>query len=196
MFEEALRKDRVYGGLWKIICVSNCILFNHYDSPIFNIFIGEIFKYCACASCTIQYTIGEELTQNPQNPPIRVKMKIGDIEFEIEAQPDQIQTAVDRILTTITERLKNTNLAQVMERPASLPRAETCRGVIQKLWEENWFNEPRSLDDVHTELARKGFHYDRTAVAHALVDLVKDNILTRIGKPRRYQYAQKRPPAK
>jgi hypothetical protein len=171
-------------------------LFNHYDSPIFNIFIGEIFKYCACASCTIQYTIGEELTQNPQNPPIRVKMKIGDIEFEIEAQPDQIQTAVDRILSTITERLKNTNLAQVMERPASLPRAETCRGVIQKLWEENWFNEPRSLDDVHTELARKGFHYDRTAVAHALVDLVKDNILTRIGKPRRYQYAQKRPPAK
>jgi hypothetical protein len=121
-------------------------------------------------------------------------MKIGDIEFEIEAQPDQIQTAVDRILSTITDRLKNTNLAKVAERPAPLPRAETCKGVIQKLWEENWFSEPRGLDDVHTELARRGFHYDRTAVAHALVDLVKDNILTRIGKPRRYQYAQKRPP--
>jgi len=121
-------------------------------------------------------------------------MKIGNIEFEIEAQPDQIQTAVDRILTTITERLKNTNLAQVAERTAPLPRAETCRGVIQKLWEEKWFSQPRGLDDVHTELARKGFHYDRTAVAHALVDLVKENILTRIGKPRRYQYAQKRPP--
>jgi hypothetical protein len=169
-------------------------LFNHVDSPIFNIFIGEIFKYCACTSCTIQYAIGEELTQNQQNPPIKVKMKIGDIEFEIEAQSDQIQTAVDRILTTLTERMKNTNLTQLSERPTTLPRAETCRGVIQKLWEENWFIEPRGLDDVHTELARKGFHYDRTAVAHALVDLVKDNILTRIGKPRRYQYAQKRPP--
>ena len=126
-------------------------------------------------------------------------MKIGDIEFEIEAQPDQIQTAVDRILATVTERLKNTNLAQIasqtIERPAPLPRAETCRGVIQKLWEENYFTQPRGLDEVHTELARKGFHYDRTAVAHALVDLVKDGILTRIGKPRRYQYAQKRPPA-
>jgi hypothetical protein len=133
------------------------------------------------------------LTQNPQNPPIKVKMKIGDIEFEIEAQPDQIQTAVDRILSTSHRPLKNTNLAKVAERPAPLPRAETCKGVIQKLWEENWFSEPRGLDDVHTELARKGFHYDRTAVAHALVDLVKDNILTRIGKPRRYQYAQKRP---
>jgi hypothetical protein len=134
------------------------------------------------------------LTEKPQNLPIKVKMKIGDIEFEIEAQPDQIQTAVDRILTTITDRLKNTNLAQFAERPATLPRAETCRGVIQKLWDEKWFSQPRGLDDVHTELARKGFHYDRTAVAHALVDLVKDNILTRIGKPRRYQYAQKRPP--
>jgi hypothetical protein len=132
------------------------------------------------------------LTEKQQNSPIKVKMKIGDIEFEIEAQQDQIQGAVDTILTAATERLKN--LPQPNERQAPLPRAETCRGIIQKLWEENWFSEPRGLDDVHSELARKGFHYDRTAVAHALVDLVKDNILTRIGKPRRYQYAQKRPP--
>jgi hypothetical protein len=163
------------------------------DSPIFNIFIGEIFKYCACASCTIQYTISDNLTEKQQNPPIHVKMKIGEIEFEIDAQPDQIQTAVNQILTTVTEHSKNLNITQTTERQASLPRAETCKGVIQKLWEEKWFSEPRSLDDVHTELARRGFHYDRTAVAHALVDLVKDNILTRIGKPRRYQYAQKRP---
>lgn len=169
-------------------------MFNHHDSPIFNSVIGEIFKNCACASCTIQYTIGVNLTQPQQNPPLHIKMKIGDIEFEIEAQPNQIQTAVDQILATVTERLKNTNLAQAVERPAPLPRAETCRGVIQKLWEENYFTEPKSLDQVHTELARRGFHYDRTAVAHALVDLVKDGILTRIGKPRRYQYAQKRPP--
>ncbi len=131
------------------------------------------------------------MTQNPQKPPIKVKMKIGDIEFEIESQEDQLQTAVDRILATVTERMKNTTL---IERQAPPPRAETCKSVIQKLWEENWFSTPRGLDEVHTELARKGFHYDRTAVAHALVDLVKDNVLTRIGKPRRYQYAQKRPP--
>ncbi|HYA78194.1 MAG TPA: hypothetical protein VEF91_05705 [Verrucomicrobiae bacterium] len=134
------------------------------------------------------------MTEKQQKPPIRVKIKIGDIEFEIESQEDQIQNTVDKILATVTERLKNTNLAQVAERPTPPPRAETCKGILQKLWEENWFNEPKGLDDVHTELARRGFHYDRTAVAHALVDLVKDNILTRIGKPRRYQYAQKRPP--
>jgi hypothetical protein len=136
----------------------------------------------------------KDLTEKPQKPPIKVKMKIGEIEFEIESQEDQIQNTVDKILQAVTDRLKNTNLSQVTERQNPPPRAETCKGLIQKLWEENWFSEPKGLDDVHSELARRGFHYDRTAVAHALVDLVKDNILTRIGKPRRYQYAQKRPP--
>ncbi len=135
------------------------------------------------------------MTDNSQKPPIKVKMKIGEIEFEIESQEDQIQTAVDRILATVASRLKEVQqIAPIQERQASQPRAETCKGVIQKLWEENWFSEPKGLDEVHNELARRGFHYDRTAVAHALVDLVKDNILTRLGRPRRYQYAQKRPP--
>jgi len=116
-------------------------------------------------------------------------MKIGEIEFEIETQEDQLQTAIDKILSTVTEKLKDTRLS---ERVA--PRAETCKGIIQKLWEENWFSTPRGLSEVHSEMARRGFHYDRTAVAHALIDLVKDGVLTREGKPRRYQYAQKRPP--
>jgi hypothetical protein len=131
------------------------------------------------------------LTEKPQKPPIRVKMKIGDIEFEIESQEDQLQSAVDKILSAVTEKLKDTHLAERAVPPA---RAETCKGVIQKLWEENWFAQRRGLSEVHSEMARKGFHYDRTAVAHALIDLVKDGILTREGKPRRYQYAQKRPP--
>jgi hypothetical protein len=119
-------------------------------------------------------------------------MKIDNIEFEIESQEDQLQSAVDKILSTVTEKLKDIHLST--ERHAPSPRAETCKGVIQKLWEENWFTQHRSLGEVHSEMARRGFHYDRTAVAHALIDLVKDGILTREGKPRRYQYAQKRPP--
>jgi hypothetical protein len=117
-------------------------------------------------------------------------MKIGEIEFEIESQEDQLQTAIDRILSAVTEKLRDTRLSE----RAAPPRADTCKGVIQKLWEENWFSMPRGLSGVHSEMARRGFHYDRTAVAHALIDLVKDGILTREGKPRRYQYAQKRPP--
>ena len=132
------------------------------------------------------------MTEKEVKPPIRLKMKIGEIEFEIECQEDQLQSTVDKILSTVTEKLKEAPF--IAERSAQPPRAETCKGIIQKLWEEGWFAGAKGLSEVHTELARRGFHYDRTAVAHALIDLVKDGVLTREGKPRRYQYAQKRPP--
>jgi hypothetical protein len=119
-------------------------------------------------------------------------MKIGEVEFEIECQEDQLQATVDKILSTVTGRLKEAQM--ISERTASTSRAETCKGVIQRLWSEGWFSSSRGLGEVHSELARRGFHYDRTAVAHALIDLVKDAVLTREGKPRRYQYAQKKPP--
>ncbi len=132
------------------------------------------------------------MTEKETKPPIRVKMKIGEIEFEIECQEDQIQPTVDKILSTVTEKLKEAPF--MAERAPQPARAETCKGVIQKLWEEGWFATSKGLSQVHDELARRGFHYDRTAVAHALIDLVKDGVLTREGKPRRYLYAQKRPP--
>jgi hypothetical protein len=132
------------------------------------------------------------VTEKELRPPIKVKMKIGEIEFEIECQEDQLQPTVDKILSTVTEKIKE--MPMINERPAQPPRAETCKGIIQKLWAENWFSTAKALSEVHAELAKRGFHYDRTAVAHALIDLVKDGILTREGRPRRYQYAQKRPP--
>ena len=132
------------------------------------------------------------MTETQTKQPIKVKMKIGDIEFEIECQEDQLQSTVDRILTTVTQKLKEFPI--IIERDSQPPRAETCKSIIQKLWQEVWFADPKGLSEVHSELAKRGFHYDRTAVAHALIDLVKDGILTREGKPRRYQYAQKRPP--
>ena len=142
----------------------------------------------------VQYNIqhGESLAEKETKPPVKVKMKIGEIEFEIECQEDQLQPTVDKILSTVTDKMKET--PSIAERPMQRARAETCKGLIQKLWEESWFSASKGLSDVHAELARRGFHYDRTAVAHALIDLVKDGILTREGKPRRYQYAQKRPP--
>ena len=106
-------------------------------------------------------------------------MKIGEFEFEIECMEDQVQTTIDKVLSTVTERLKETRL--LTERATPAPRAETCKGIIQKLWQEEWFITHRSLGDVHSEMARRGYHYDRTAVAHALIDLVKDGILTREG---------------
>ncbi len=118
-------------------------------------------------------------------------MKVGEVEFEIECLEDQLQPTVNKILSSVTEKLKNTRIAT--ER-APMQRAETCKSVIQRLWTDGWFSSPKGLNDVHSEMARNGYHYDRTAVAHALVDLVRENVLGREGPPRRYRYAQKKPP--
>ncbi len=123
---------------------------------------------------------------------INVKMRVGDIEFDIECAPDQLEEAVRKILSTVTDYQKER--AKMSERLSPTTRAETCKGLIQKFWTEGWFVLPRGLSDVHSEMARRGFHYDRTAVAHALIDLVKEGVLTREGRARRYHYAQKRPP--
>jgi hypothetical protein len=131
------------------------------------------------------------MTENTQ-PPIRLKMKVGNLEFEIECQQNQLEESVKRILGTVTQYSQEPLLNPERTMPA--PRAETAKGLIQDLWQEGWFSTPRGLGDVHSEMARKGFHYDRTAVAHALVDLMKEGVLNREGKPRRYLYAQKRPP--
>jgi len=125
-------------------------------------------------------------------PPIRVKMKVGNLEFEIECREDQLKEAVEKILSTITEYTKEPIIS---ERRLPSAKAETCKGLIQKLWSEGWFASSKGLEEVHSEMARMGFHYDPTAVAHALLDLVKEGLLTRDGRPRRYRYTQKKPPA-
>jgi hypothetical protein len=131
-------------------------------------------------------------TPKEKEQPIRVKMKVGNIEFEIEGTINQCNEAIGKFLSTVTDKLKETQLITERETPPT--RAETCKAIIQRLWKEGWFAESRGLGEVHSEMAKLGYHYDRTAVAHALVDLVKEGLLTRTGRPRRYHYAQKRPP--
>lgn len=137
------------------------------------------------------------MTEEQQAPaPIKVKMKVGNVEFEIEGTVDQTNEAVGKILATVTDKLKEALLLTEAEKETAPPRAETCKAIIQRLWKEGWFSAPRGLGEVHSEMAKLGFHYDRTAVAHALIDLAKEGVLTREGRPRRYRYAQKRPPTR
>ena len=135
-------------------------------------------------------TSGETL----EKPPVHIKMKVGAIEFEIECKEDQVQEMVQKVLASVTRYASQP--VTVPDQRVLLPtRAETCKGITERLWRESWFAEPRSLSDVHQEMTRNGYHYDRTAVAHVLLDLVRDGLLTRQGRPRRYVYVQKRPPS-
>ncbi len=128
-----------------------------------------------------------------EKPQVQIKMKVGNVEFEITCREDQVKEVVDKVLSSVSNFMESQSIPR-SPIPVQPRRSETCRGIIERLWMEGWFSEHRSLDDVHKEMTRLGYHYDRTAVAHVLLDLVRDGILTREGRPRRYLYVQKRPP--
>ncbi len=69
----------------------------------------------------------------------------------------------------------------------------TCRSLIEKIFYDKYFENERLLGEVHEELSKIGYNYDRTAVSHSLTDMVREGILTRIGTLRNYRYIQKKP---
>jgi len=124
-------------------------------------------------------------------PTVTVKLKRGAWEVEITSTADKIQAAVESVIAGM-----NTKEPQLFE-PAGASEGErkfqTCRGLILSMWREGWFGAPKSLSEAHEEMSRRGYHYDRTAVAHALVDLVREGTLFREGSMRNYRYVQKYP---
>jgi hypothetical protein len=123
---------------------------------------------------------------------IRVKLKKGAWEIEISCPEDKVKQVVESVLS---------GMDISAEAPIAIPTRKqqargsaTCKGLIEMLWTEGWFTSERNLADVHEELSRRGYNYDRTAVSHSLTDLVRESVLTRTGSMRAYLYVQKRPP--
>jgi hypothetical protein len=114
---------------------------------------------------------------------------------EVQNQLDELRREIDFLRTRPIGELMPENLQQQQQQQKVTTKSGiTCRGLLESLWFEGHFVSERSLGEVHEELSRRGFNYDRTAVSHSLTDMVRENILTRIGTMRNYRYIQKRPP--
>jgi predicted transcriptional regulator len=117
---------------------------------------------------------------------IRVKLNIGDVSVEIECEPDQLESTIRTLMKTIEE------IKPKKEEETGF-YALTCKEAVEGLWKEGWFERPRKLGEIWDELSRRGYNYDRSAISHALLSLVREGKLSRLGKARRYQYIQKVP---
>ncbi len=124
---------------------------------------------------------------------VKVKLKKGSWEIEISCPEDKVKQVVENVLSGMEGAATETP-SMISERKQQPRGSATCKGLIETLWSEGWFTTERSLADVHEELSRRGYNYDRTAVSHSLTDLVRENMLTRTGTMRAYRYIQKRPP--
>jgi len=148
---------------------------------------------------------------------VKIKLKHGEWEVEITCLESRVKQVVENVLSSLdTAKLVSPAIQEQFDelrreveslksRPAAESRSDgeqkvstkggmTCRGLLESLWLESYFGNERSLGEVHEDLSRRGYNYDRTAVSHSLTDMVRENILTRIGTMRNYRYIQKRPP--
>lgn len=112
---------------------------------------------------------------------------------EVQSQLDALRREIDFLKTRPIVELVPEGQQQQQQK-VTTKSGITCRGLLENLWFEGFFVSERSLGEVHEELSRRGYNYDRTAVSHSLTDMVRENILTRIGTMRNYRYIQKRPP--
>lgn len=124
-------------------------------------------------------------------PKVTVKLKRGAWEIEISAAEDRVQQAVESVLAGMAS--KEPPVIEPQDARDGERKFETCRGLLLTMWREGWFNQSRSLSEAHEEMSRRGYHYDKTAVAHTLVDLVREGTLFRDGSMRNYRYVQKYP---
>ena len=112
---------------------------------------------------------------------------------EVQSQLDALRREIDFLKTRPIAELVPEGQQQQQQK-LTTKSGITCRGLLENLWFEGFFVSERSLGEVHEELSRRGYNYDRTAVSHSLTDMVRENILTRIGTMRNYRYIQKKPP--
>ena len=127
---------------------------------------------------------------------IKVEVVIGPATVRVEAPPDKLEEAVRNAvsaLKSVYPQLGAEAARMLQERGAKEKKAgrkptPTCSGLLRGLIEEGWFDEARALSEVVQELAKRGYHYDPTAVSHSLLDLVRERSLIREGAPRRYTY--------
>jgi hypothetical protein len=112
---------------------------------------------------------------------------------EVQSQLDALRREIDSLKTRPIGELVQEGQQQQQQK-VTTKSGVTCRGLLENLWFEGHFVSERSLGEIHEEFSRRGYNYDRTAVSHSLTDMVRENILTRIGTMRNYRYIQKRPP--
>jgi hypothetical protein len=130
----------------------------------------------------------DQYEQQSKDKVVTVKLKRGDWEVEITCREDNVKQVVESVLSGMSNKIEKVESKHVEKRGHA-----TCKGLIEELWKENWFVEEHTLSEVHEELKRRGYNYDKTAVSHALTDLVREGILSRVGTMRAYRYIQKRP---
>jgi hypothetical protein len=158
-------------------------------------------------------------TTNQESDQVKIKLMHGDWEVEITCKEATVKAVVQNVLAgmdssvassngntqfvnrlearinEIESKIQNMNSLTGSEKYDGSKRTQkigiTCRSVLDLLVKDKYFFNERPLGQIHEEISRRGYNYDRTAVSHSLTDMVRERILFRVGTIRNYRYIQK-----
>ena len=114
-------------------------------------------------------------------------IEIERLKFELDSLKSKIESNNDGGLSSINQKRNGVSLKELAK------NGNTCRSLMEKIFYEKFFENERLLIEVHQELSKMGYNYDKTAVSHSLSDMVREGILSRVGTLRNYRYIQKKP---
>lgn len=130
---------------------------------------------------------------------VRIKVKFGANEVEIESPLDSIHDAVDAIpniiknlgsnvkmvegvRTELTEHVSGIRTTSQIDMPEiKIDKGDSMSDIVVKMFKDSWGRQSRKLSDVRQALDTYGLSYPKQSVAVTLLRLAKN------GKLRRYK---------
>ena len=130
---------------------------------------------------------------------VKIKVKFGTNEVEIESPLDSIHDAVDVIpniiknlgsnvkmvedvRTGLTEHIGGIGTRSQIDMPEiKIEKVDSMSDIVVKMFKNSWGRQPRKLSDVRQALDTYGLSYPKQSVAVTLLRLAKN------GKLRRYK---------
>src|SRR5215216_2696266 len=126
----------------------------------------------------------------PPAEEVKIRLKHGEWEVEVVCIESRVKQVVESVLSSLDttkmmgpevqsqldalrreiDSLKTRPIAELIpegqqQKKVTTKTGITCRGLLENLWVEGHFDSERSLGEVHEELSRRGYNYDRTAVS-------------------------------
>ena len=127
----------------------------------------------------------------------KIRVKIGQAEAEVEADPDHLREAID-LVPDLASKIPRTGRDVPDQRPAAevvpesrseplsatipivnVEKGDSLADVIGKFFSGPWGREKRKLSDVRAALQSYGLNYPKQSVAVALLRLAKTTKLRR-----------------
>lgn len=130
---------------------------------------------------------------------VRLRVRKGDVEIEVEGPPDVIPSLIDAASRLVSgfQMQRTESTAEVGGAEAyphiMVSKDDSCADIVERLFSTDWGGEPRTLREVIEALTVNGIYFPKSTVAVSLMRLVKRGVLRRLKSDAGFLYVRATP---